>query len=149
MPQAALMRRMKPAPAAPPRAGFSAALRRPVIPLRGAPTGRTAEEKTQPDGCPACGPKGQKTNVPVLPQYRPHEFPIVCRFAACNVEIKAAKQAVLRRRNPQCGNISTKTAAKHAAFVEIHSAASRAALAANVARWLLHQINHDEAKKRA
>ena len=46
--------------------------------------------------------------------------------------------AAKRRRNPQCGIISTKNAAVPAAFVEIHFAACEAAKAANRARQPLH-----------
>jgi hypothetical protein len=73
----------------------------------------------------------------------------VYRSAANNVEIQSAPQAAKRRRNPQCGIVSTKTAAVAAAFVEIHFAACEATKAANRARQPLHQINRDEAKKRA
>ena len=62
----------------------------------------------------------------------------MCRFAANNVEIRVALQTLKRRRNPQCGIISTKNAAVLAAFAEIHFAACEAAKAANRARQPLH-----------
>ena len=69
-----------------------------------------------------------------MPKTAAVEFPIVCHYVPNNVEIHIAPQAAKRRRNPQCGIISTKNGASHGTFVEIHFAACEAAKAANRAR---------------
>lgn len=66
------------------------------------------------------------------------EFPIVCHYIPNNVEIHVAPQAARRRRNSQCGIVSTKKVTVPAAFVEIHFAACEAAKAANGARQPPH-----------
>ena len=84
-----------------------------------------------------------------MPETAAVEFPIVCHYVPNNVEIHVAPQAAKRRRNPQCGIISTKNGALHDPFVEIHFAACEAAKAANEARQPLHKQKFHAAKKRA
>ena len=103
--------------------------------LRGAPTGRKLEGKTSP----RCGGKGNNYVKPDVSKTAAVEFPIVCHYVPNNVEIHVAPQAAKRRRNPQCGIISTKKAAQRTVFVKIHFAACEAAKAANRARQPLHE----------